>query len=191
MTEAGMLRTLKSIAAGEGTLVSCILEADSRVAQFADGFTGLVGTGVANTTGTGVANTAGTGVANTAGTGQVTNTAGTAGNTGTAASLPITTGAGPYQNTTRSSLAQPTTTAAQSVSCSYQDATPENPAACTCVSGSSTTIVQPMVIASVEMITQSCAYSTWPITQAAVTTPPPIVSTNFPGTPCLRTLIYP
>lgn len=68
-----------------------------------------------------------------------------------------------------------------SVSCVYQDATPENPVACTCVSGTSTTIVQPMKMSSVSVITQSCAYSTWPIIAATVTSPPVTVSTNFAG----------
>lgn len=86
--------------------------------------------------------------------------------------------------TTTVSLPAPTSTttsATPTVSCIYQDATPENPAACTCVSGPSTTIVQPMTKASVSVMTQSCAYSTWPSNQPTVTTPPSTVTTNFAG----------
>ena len=73
------------------------------------------------------------------------------------------------------------TTAAPSVSCQYQDGTPEQSEACTCVSGSSTTVVQPMTLSSVSIITQSCDYTTWPGDKPAVTSPPATVSTNFAG----------
>ena len=79
------------------------------------------------------------------------------------------------------------TTAAPSVSCQYQDGTPEQSEACTCVSGSSTTVVQPMTLSSISIITQSCDYTTWPGDKPAVTSPPATVSTNFDGfsTHCL------
>nr|POE94485.1 hypothetical protein CFP56_16725 [Quercus suber] len=73
-----------------------------------------------------------------------------------------------------------TSATASSVSCEYQDATPENPAACTCVSGASTTVVQPMRLSSVSVITQACAYSTWPAGVATVTSATATVTTNFP-----------
>ena len=84
-------------------------------------------------------------------------------------------------------LSSSSTTAAPSVSCQYQDGTPEQSEACTCVSGSSTTVVQPMTLSSISIITQSCDYTTWPGGKPAVTSPPATVSTNFAGfsTHCL------
>ena len=84
-------------------------------------------------------------------------------------------------------LSSSSATAAPSVSCQYQDGTPEQSEACTCVSGSSTTVVQPMTLSSISIITQSCDYTTWPGDKPAVTSPPATVTTNFAGisTHCL------
>ena len=62
-------------------------------------------------------------------------------------------------------LSSSSTTAAPSVSCQYQDGMPEQSEECTCVSGSSTTVVQPMTLSSISIITQSCDYTTWPYFQ--------------------------
>lgn len=90
--------------------------------------------------------------------------------------------ASPYKTiTTAASIFSNATATSPSVSCSYQDGTPETPQACVCVSGSSTTSVGPMTLSSVSIYSQSCDYSTWPGSKPAITTTPSSISTNFAG----------
>lgn len=95
------------------------------------------------------------------------------------------TGPSSSSSSTLSTMAAPTstlsTTAAPTFSCVYQDATPENPAMCSCVSGLSSISVAPLSMSSVSVITQSCDYTAWPSTQPTVTSPPATISTNFAG----------
>ncbi|KAL9084424.1 MAG: hypothetical protein Q9165_008062 [Trypethelium subeluteriae] len=67
------------------------------------------------------------------------------------------------------------------VKCIYQDATPENPAECTCSSNGKTTVVAPRTLPSVSVMTESCRYTTWPDGAPTVTQPPQTVTTNFAG----------